>query len=91
MGTLFEAVLLRCGSLWPSIIMHALIDFVGLLSMDVADGGIITEGIALDAGTITVAIISIIVLACALYLTRPSKRAGIVDLWDGKWHRTQAE
>ena len=91
MGTLFEAVLLRCGSLWPSIIMHALIDFVGLLSMDIADGGIITEGIALDAGTITVAIISIIVLACALYLTRPSKRAGIVDLWDGKWHRTQAE
>lgn len=86
-GMLFAAVLLRCGSLWPPIIMHVLIDFVGFLSMGIAGGGVISEVIMLDAGTVATAVISSVILVFALFLVRPSQRAGIVSLWDRKWHR----
>ena len=87
MGMLFEAVLLRCGSLWPPIIMHTLIDFTGFLCTGIADGGIVSEVIVLDAVTIATTIVSSAILVFALFLARHSQRAGIVSLWDRKWHR----
>lgn len=87
LGLLFEAVLLRTGSLIPSIIMHTLVDFSAFLYMDPKQNGILTEAITLDANFVVVCAFSVFTVAFGLFLLRPSKRAEIVALWDRKCKR----
>jgi membrane protease YdiL (CAAX protease family) len=87
LGVFFCAIMLRTGSLWPTMIAHTLIDFTGFLFMDMSHSGIITDELSFDLTFFLSVAASIIVLACGLYLVRPAKRAEIVALWDKKWHR----
>lgn len=87
LGVFFEAVILRCGSIWPTIIMHTLIDLSSFLFMDMAASGIITEELTYNLQFFVVVGFSVILFVLGLYLVRPAKRPEIVDLWKKKWHR----
>lgn len=89
LGVFFAAVMLRGGSIVPTIIMHTLIDFAGFLFMDLNDGGIITQELTINFGFFCTAVASVMMLAYGIYLVRPAKRAEIVALWNKKWHKEE--
>lgn len=90
LGVFFAAVTLRCGSVWPTIIMHTLIDASGFLFMDMATNGIITDELEYGLDFYLTVAAAIILLLVGLYLIRPSKRGRIVKKWRAKWHKSQA-
>ena len=87
LGMIFDAVLLRSGSIVPAMIMHTLIDFTGFLFMDMSRGGIITEELTIDFSFFATLFAAAALCAWALYLLRPSKHEEIVALWNKKCYR----
>lgn len=87
LGVFFCAVMLRTGSLWPTVVAHTVIDVTGMLFMDMGDAGVITEELTLDPVTMLFAAILVAVAVLGLYLVRPSRRSEVVRLWDEKWGR----
>ena len=87
LGMIFDAVLLRSGSIVPAMIMHTLIDFTGFLFMDMSQGGIITEELTINLSFFVTLIVAAALCVWALYLLRPAKHDEIVALWNKKCHR----
>ena len=87
LGVFFAAVLLRCGSIIPAVIMHTLIDFTGMLAMDLSHGGAITETLTIDFGFWFTLVVSLVLVVASVYMLRPQKQADIAALWEKKWHR----
>ncbi|MBR1828917.1 MAG: CPBP family intramembrane metalloprotease [Atopobiaceae bacterium] len=87
LGTLFCAVFLRTGSIWPCIIVHTLIDFTSFMTLDMEHMGVLSSEIVLswDFWLVVVGVIGLV--AWAGYLLRPAKQAEIVALWKEKWHK----
>ena len=86
-GIFLAAVFLRSGSIWPTMIVHTLIDFSAFLYMDVDKGGIITEELTIDLGFFITIGLSVFMILIALIMLRRSKREQILQLWDRKWHK----
>ncbi|MBV9230543.1 MAG: CPBP family intramembrane metalloprotease [Chloroflexi bacterium] len=72
MGILFAAVRLRTGSLWPSILLHALRDAPGLIILAINPSLALS---ASPAGIIATGILSLLFVLYAVYLLRPSQLA----------------
>lgn len=86
-GVLFSAVLLRTGRIWPCVIMHTIIDFTSLLTMDLDGMGIISTELTFGLEFWLVVAGAIGILVWAGYLLRPAKQADIMALWKEKWHK----
>lgn len=87
LGVFFCAVMLRTGSIWPTIVAHTVIDVTGMLFMDMDDAGVITEELVLEPTILLPIAIVVAVAILGFYLVRPSVRGEIVSLWDRKWGR----
>lgn len=86
-GVLFSAVMLRTGSIWPGVILHALINFSALLTMDMSNGGILAAELTLDASFWCAAAASLALVGWSAYLLRPARQDEVVALWNRKWCR----
>lgn len=87
LGIMFAAVFLRCGSIWPTMIMHTLLDFTAFLFMDLSKSGLITSELTIGLAFYVTVAISIAAAAWGIYLLRPSKLDEVVALWNAKWHK----
>ncbi|MDO5119694.1 MAG: CPBP family intramembrane metalloprotease [Coriobacteriales bacterium] len=87
-GFFFCAVFLRTASIWPTIIVHFLIDFSAFLFMDMEHGGVITQELKFGLDFYVTLGIGITVLLLGLFMLRKSKHTQIMQLWDRKWHKT---
>ncbi len=85
-GMAMGAVYLRTGNLWPSIIIHTSLDFMEFIRNDLGNTAGVMSGLG-KGDWITVAA-GLAGCIWGLYLIRPSKRGGIVELWKGKWKMT---
>lgn len=81
------AVFLRSGSLFPGVLIHTFVDFTAFLTMDLSQGGVMTEELVFDLSFYVTVVCSIAVLLWGLYLLRPAALDGVVDLWNKKWGR----
>ena len=88
LGMFFDAVLLRSGSILPTMILHTLIDFSAFLFTDMSHVGLITEELTIDTGFFVTLIASIVLLGLSLYMLRPAKHDEIVALWNDKCYRS---
>ena len=84
-GVIFAAVYLRTGSLLASILSHALVDTTAYMTPGmIANAGVMTDS-GFEWGMVIVAVIGLGYGALGYYYLRPSKRAGILQLWSEKW------
>ena len=90
-GVFFASVYVRCGNLWPCIILHAVHDIYAITTTaEVSEEGIITGGITFSSIVDAIACIELATFAIIRYLS-PDQREKIVRLWDGKWNRKKIE
>lgn len=91
LGVFFASVYVRCGNLWPCIILHAVHDIYAITTTaEVSEEGIITGGITFSSIVDMIACIALAAFAIIRYLS-PDQREKIVRLWDGKWNRKKIE
>lgn len=91
-GCVFCALFIRSGNLIPGIIMHTANDIIAFTDVSAMGENGITY-----TGSMTISVFDIVstlaldavLVAIALYLTRPSVRAQILEVWDRKWNRAQ--
>ena len=83
-GLLFGAVFLRCGSLWPTVVLHTANNLLGLLNASDQAGGLLVGGIS--GAMLLDCAVCLGLGGAGLYLVRPEKRAEIRSLWAEKWH-----
>ena len=88
LGMFFAAVFLRTASIWPTMIIHTLLDFTSLLFLDLENGGVMAQELTFGLDFYVTLGINIALLLMALFLLRKSKREQIMQLWDRKWHKT---
>ena len=81
-GVLFCAVYFRSGTLWPTMIMHTLIDASAFLNPGFTG---VLEDSGFDPQMIYLALIGIAFGALGYYYIRPAKRAEMIDIWSRKW------
>ena len=82
-GTLFCAVFLRSGNLWPTIIAHASVDCMEFLRGDLAQSGGVMTGIGVgDWITIVASGVAVVI---ALILINKKHDEEIIALWSKKW------
>ena len=88
-GCLFCALFLRCGNLLPGMILHTFNDIAAFMDRSsFGEGGAYKSSTGLTAsGAAEGAVLSLLFLAAALWLIRPSVRGEIAELWDRKWGR----
>ena len=82
-GLFLGAVYLRCGNLWPCIVLHTLHDIVSMLDVSSISGGIMTRGLQLV--DLLDLLLSVILGGVGLWLIRPAKRGEILAVWREKW------
>ena len=90
LGLFLGALYLRCGNLWPSIIIHTVNDILALTNVtDITEQGIVIGGITwfdyLDV--VTCIIIGII----GIWMVRSEKRPEIMEIWNKKWKTDKCE
>ena len=85
-GVMFEAVFLRVGTIWPSVIMHVIVDATAFLTMDLVKP-VLSSELEFGLEFWLVVVFSLFFAVWGLYLVRPSKQDEIVDLWKKKWHK----
>ena len=77
------AAYLRTGNLWPSMIIHATLDFMEFVRNDVGEAGGLLSNLGVgDWITVSAGVLGAI---WGLYLIRSSKRTEIVEIWKKKW------
>ncbi len=84
LGLFLAALYLRCGNLWPGIIVHALNDIIAMTNVhDITENGVVTGGVTWWSGVdfVTCLIVGII----GIYMIRPAKRPEIMEIWSKKW------
>lgn len=84
MGMTMGAVYLRTGNIWVPIIIHSLVDIIGI-SFFSDTSIIIHAGFVFDTVAILTIIVSILCIILGLYYVRASKHDEIIELWDEKW------
>lgn len=84
-GVAFQAVFLRTGSIWPTIIVHTLIDALDFLTRDIAKVGLMVEELEFGPQFWITLVVAIALLVWGIYLARPAKHAEIAALWKEKW------
>ena len=90
LGVFMAANYMRCGSLVPVMIAHALHDIAAIgMASDVAENGIITGGISFD--NIFDSILSLGLCIAGIYLLRSDKIKEIRQVWDKKWTNVEHE
>ena len=90
LGVFMAANYMRCGSLVPVMIAHALHDIAAIgMASDVAENGIITGGISFD--NIFDSILSLGLCVAGIYLLRSDKIKEIRQVWDKKWTNVEHE
>lgn len=90
-GIFFGSVYIRCGNLWPCIILHAVHDIYAITTTaEVSETGIVTGTIGLSDIVDVLACIMLTAIAVFRYLS-PGNREKIVKLWDRKWKRLRTE
>ena len=90
LGVFMAANYMRCGSLVPVMIAHALHDIAAIgMASDVAENGIITGGISFD--NVLDSILSLGLCAAGIYLLRSDKIKEIRQVWDKKWTNVEHE
>lgn len=84
-GMLFAAVYLKCGSLWPTIIAHSIIDYFEFCRFDIsASSGVMSS--ALTVGDWITIIVGLLAGIFALYQIRKSERPAIMKEWSNRWN-----
>ena len=83
LGCVFAAACLRTGSLWPSVIVHSLIDISAYLFANLqSTGGVLTSGgiqwFSIGEG--------IVLILLGFFFIRKSKSQEILDIWNQKWN-----
>ena len=82
-GTLFCAVFLRSGNLWPTIIAHSSVDCMEFLRGDLAQSGGVMVGLGVgDWITIAASGVAVVI---ALILMNKKHDEEIIALWSKKW------
>ena len=87
------ALFLRSGSLIPGMIFHALYDIVAFTdTTNIGEGGVFkpTATVTLEDQIFSM-VLRAIYLAIAIYMTRPSVREEIYEIWSKKWHKNVEE
>lgn len=84
-GVACGAVLMRSGSIIPTMIAHTFIDFTAFLTLDLSHSGVMMDELVFDLSFYVTVVSSIAVLLWGLYLIRPAKLDDIVELWNKKW------
>ena len=85
-GMFLSAVFLRCGSIWPCVIIHTLNDVWAFISVDVyAAGGTYSGNAELVASDYIFIVFLILATAFAVYMVRQKFRGEIAVLWKNKW------
>lgn len=87
-GFFFGAVFLRTGSMWPTIILHTLMDFSAFLFMDMGGAGLMTEELTIGLDFFVTLGLSVLLVLLGLLMLRKSKREQIMQLWNRKWGKT---
>ena len=93
LGLFLCALFLRSGSLIPGMIFHALYDIVAFTdTTNIGEGGVFkpTATVTLEDQIFSM-VLRAIYLAIAIYLTRPSVREEIYEIWSKKWHKNVEE
>lgn len=85
-GMAFGAVYLRTGSLWPTIIAHATVDFLELARADLSSSGGLMTGLGIGDWITNVS--GIIAAIVGLRLIREEYYDDIMRVWNDKWNRT---
>ena len=83
MGMMFCAVFLRTGSLLPCMLLHVAHDIIAFLGSSYT-GGVATSEMDIQSWILNLGT-SVLMLALALYMTRPAQRKGILATWADKW------
>lgn len=84
MGIIMGALYLRTGNIWVPMIIHSLVDIIGISFFN--DTSIIIHaGFVFDTVNILTIIVSILCIILGLYYVRASKHDEIIKLWDEKW------
>ena len=87
MGCLFCGFFLRSGNLIPAMVFHTLNDVFAFMRVDsIGEGGIYNSDVTVSWQMLVVlAVLSVIYISITLFLTRPSVRDELRELWDHKW------
>ena len=86
-GCMLCAIFLRCGSLIPAMILHALNDIIAFTSVStIAEGGSYKSTATVSYADLwSQILLTVAFLAAAIYLTRPAVREEICVMWEKKW------
>ena len=89
LGTLFCALLLRSGSILPSMMVHFLYDVTVLMNADnVKQNGIMAKDLSTRDIILNIAFF-VLEMGIALFLLRKSVRGDILEVWKEKWNRNE--
>ena len=87
-GFFFAAVFIRTASIWPTIIVHALVDLTAFMFMDMKVAGIMTEELTIGTAFFVTVGINVVLVLLGLLFLRKSKHEDIMQLWNRKWRKT---
>ena len=87
-GFFFAAVFIRTASIWPTIIVHALVDLTAFMFMDMKVAGIMTEELTIGTAFFVTVGINVVLVLLGLLFLRKSKHEEIMQLWNRKWRKT---
>lgn len=84
LGLFLGALYLRCGNLWPCIIIHAVNDIIAMTNVsDITENGIVTGGLSWWSGVDFATCLAIGIIG--IRMIRPEVRADIMEIWKKKW------
>lgn len=88
-GVFFAALYMRTGTILPCMFYHTVHDIIAIAaSSQVSEEGLIT-GSLIDFSDILDLVLSIALIAIALYLLRAAKTEEMRELWNRKWKVTE--
>ena len=88
-GLYFAAVLLRSGSIWTTILMHSLYDWMYFVTNPVLQEGSMA-GMSVTFAVIVSLLIDLSMGVAGLYLIRPAVHEEIEAVWQKKWPDAEA-
>ena len=84
-GILCGAIYVSTGSIWPSMLLHFLHDFLVLGAASRTAGVITVDTITIES-VLSTTILFVILVGLSIFLLRKSRREEIINLWKEKWH-----
>ena len=90
MGVLLCTVFLSTGSVWPSVIMHTIVDFTAYLTMDMSLEGVLSQELTLGLPFWLALVTCVAMLAWTAWLLRPAQQVHIVERWKKSWRSQTA-